>query len=124
MTFREAIRSGFYNYAKFSGRAAPSEFWYWVLFTIVTAFVAGIVDALLFPSMAHVSPIADVFSLFVFVPNISVMVRRLHDTDRSGWWALLGLVPLIGLILIVWCIEQGSAGSNRFGPSPPHDRFV
>jgi uncharacterized membrane protein YhaH (DUF805 family) len=124
MTFRQAIRAGFSNYINFAGRAAPSEFWYWVLFTIAAALIGAIIDTLLFRPMEHISPLADAFSVLTFVPNISVAIRRLHDTDRSGWWWLLSFVPFGIIFLIVWWIEDGTPGSNRFGPSPPRDNFI
>jgi uncharacterized membrane protein YhaH (DUF805 family) len=121
MSFTEAIQSGFRNYVNFTGRAFRSEFWYWFLFAFLVSVVAEIVDLVLFPGSfsSGATPISSLVSLALLLPGLAVLVRRLHDTDRSGWWVLLGLIPLIGLIvLIVWCCARGTLGPNRFGPDP------
>jgi uncharacterized membrane protein YhaH (DUF805 family) len=114
MNFTQAISSGFSNYVNFAGRAVRSEYWYWVLFVIVVSIVASIIDAVLGTTLFN-----PIFSLAVLLPSIAVGVRRLHDLDRSGWWLLLGLIPLIGaIVLIVWFVGRGTPGANRFGPDP------
>ena len=132
MTFMEAVRSGFSNYVTFSGRARRSEFWFWTLFAIIISVVAMLVDGMIFPDLmtAQVTdagasfqsqggPISLVVSLGLLLPGLAMAVRRLHDTDRSGWWLLIGLIPLIGLIvLIVWYVTEGTKGPNRFGADP------
>jgi uncharacterized membrane protein YhaH (DUF805 family) len=119
MTFRDAIRAGFANYVNFSGRAGLGEFWYWVLFTILVGIVTSIVDARWFPDLYPITPLSDLFTLATLLPGLAVSVRRLHDIDRSGWWILLGLIPLIGtIVLIVWWVQRGTPGPNRFGPNP------
>ncbi len=118
MTFTEAIASGFRNYVNFTGRAARSEFWYWVLFAILASIAAGLIDLGLFPG-SQISPINTLVGLALFLPGLAVSVRRLHDLDRSGWWVLLIFIPLIGLIvLIIWNCMRGTPGPNRFGPDP------
>jgi uncharacterized membrane protein YhaH (DUF805 family) len=118
MGFTEAITSGFRNYVNFSGRAVRSEFWYWVLFAILASIVAGLIDLALF-GVEGSSPINSLVGLALFLPGLAVSVRRLHDLDRSGWWILLGLIPLVGIIiLIVWYCQRGTVGVNRFGPDP------
>jgi uncharacterized membrane protein YhaH (DUF805 family) len=114
MTFGEAIRSGFDNYVNFSGRASRSEFWWWVLFAILASIVANIIDAIIG---------APIFSLLVslglLLPGLAVSVRRLHDTNRSGWWILIGLIPIIGfIVLLIFYLEQGNPGPNEHGPPP------
>jgi uncharacterized membrane protein YhaH (DUF805 family) len=114
MTFGEAIRSGFDNYVNFSGRASRAEFWWWVLFAILASIVANIIDAIIG---------APIFSLLVslglLLPGLAVSVRRLHDTNRSGWWILIGLIPLIGfIVLLIFYLEQGNPGPNEHGPPP------
>jgi uncharacterized membrane protein YhaH (DUF805 family) len=121
MTFSQAISSGFRNYAAFSGRAARSEFWYFVLFTIIAGIIAQILDAYLFP--LHVvargfGPLSTLTTLALFLPGLAVSVRRLHDIDRTGWWALLYLTGIGTLWLIYWACKPGTPGPNRFGPSP------
>ena len=95
MNFQAAVQSGFSNYANFRGRACRSEFWWWQLFLVLAGIAVTI------------------------IPDLAVTVRRLHDTDSSGWWILLALIPLVGLIvLIVWWWQEGSKGYNRFGADP------
>jgi uncharacterized membrane protein YhaH (DUF805 family) len=114
MNFAEAISSGFSNYVNFSGRAIRSEYWFWVLFTILGLLVAEIIDYALGLTLIY-----PIFALATFLPSLAVAVRRLHDLDRSGWWILLCLIPLIGaIVLIVWYCSRGTVGSNRFGPDP------
>jgi uncharacterized membrane protein YhaH (DUF805 family) len=117
MTFSDAISSGFRNYVGFSGRAARSEFWYWILFTILVDIVASIIDVGILSSDAM--PLSSIWSLATFLPSLAMGVRRLHDTDRSGWWWLLSFIPLIGIIVLIvfWCSE-GTRGPHRFGPDP------
>ncbi len=93
------------NYAKFSGRATRSEYWYFVLFNFVISFGLGIVDGIAFGGQV----ISSIYSLAVLVPSIAVGVRRMHDVDKSGWFLL---IPIYNLIL---AITEGTRGSNRFG---------
>ena len=123
MDFQQAIKTCFSKYVTFSGRASRSEFWWFMLFIFAGNFILGFVDLSLFGRTAEgdtISILGALFSLAVFLPSIAVGVRRLHDVDKSGWWYLLILIPLIGwLILIVFFfIHQGTAGSNRFGEDP------
>ena len=115
MGFTEAIQSGFRNYVTFSGRAARSEYWYWTLFAFLASIGGEILDAI----TGGAGLINVAVALGLFLPALSVAVRRLHDLDRSGWWYLIILIPLIGLIvLIVWFVTRGTPGPNRFGPDP------
>ena len=110
MTFFDSIKTCFSKYAEFSGRASRSEFWWLVLFLSLSSAAVSI--------LGHA--VSALFSLCVFLPNIAVAARRLHDTDRSGWLQLVMLIPLIGLILMVyWCVQPGKE-PNRFG-SPASD---
>jgi len=105
MTFGESVKTCFAKYATFEGRASRSEYWWWVLFTIIASAMLGVISSML----------AAVFSLATLLPYLAVGVRRLHDTDRSGWWLLIGFIPLIGaIVLIVWCCQTGR-DPNRFG---------
>jgi uncharacterized membrane protein YhaH (DUF805 family) len=114
MTFGEAVRSGFDHYAKFDGRASRPAFWWWVLFVFLVSVAANIID------FAIGAPVFTALAgLGLLLPNLSVSIRRLHDTNRSGWWILIWLIPLIGLIvLLVFYLQQGDPGENRFGPPP------
>jgi uncharacterized membrane protein YhaH (DUF805 family) len=113
MTFGEAISDGFSKYADFSGRSSRSAYWWWTLFYVLVFIGASILDA-----AANTPIIAILVWLGFIIPNLAVLVRRLHDTDRSGWWVLIGFVPLIGaIVLIVFaCLESGPP--NKYGPGP------
>lgn len=117
MNFGEAIKNGFNNYATFSGRAARSEFWYWVLFAVLVTAAGGIVDEAVLPNVES-GLFAPLISLALLLPGLAVSVRRLHDVDRVGWWLLI-YITVIGIIfLIVWDCTKGTSGPNRFGPDP------
>lgn len=109
------------KYAVFSGRARRSEYWFFVLFNVIIGFVLGFIDGIfgLGNPEAGVGVLGTIYSLAVLIPSIAVGVRRLHDTDRSGWWLLIGLIPLIGaIVLIVFFVMDSTPGDNRFGPNP------
>lgn len=129
MDFMTSVRTVFSKYADFKGRAQRSEFWWWVLAIWIISIALSMVDSALFGtvqtydsgfSMSTNTPIlSGLFSLAVLIPNLAVGARRLHDTDRSGWWLLIGLIPLIGfIVLIVFFASKGTPGDNRFGPDP------
>jgi len=105
MSFVESIKTCFSKYADFNGRASRPEFWWWFLFVVLLSVAAGMVSQML----------SGLLSLAVLVPGLAVGARRLHDTDRSGWLQLLGLIPLIGvLVLIFWWVQEAKE-PNRFG---------
>jgi uncharacterized membrane protein YhaH (DUF805 family) len=108
------------KYAVFSGRARRKEYWMFVLFNLIIAIVLGIVDSMMGTVTEQgIGLLGGLYSLAVLLPGIGVGIRRLHDTDRSGWWLLIGLIPLIGLIvLIVFFVQDSTPGENRFGPNP------
>lgn len=108
------------KYADFSGRASRKEYWTFALINLAIAFILGFMVVIM-RSVAHVdlSFISMLFSLAVMVPGIAVAVRRLHDTNRSGWLVLVGLIPFIGAIaMIVLLVMEGTPGDNEYGPSP------
>jgi uncharacterized membrane protein YhaH (DUF805 family) len=116
MTFTQAIKSGFSNYVNFTGRSARSEFWYWALFATLIGTAINIVD---YGLGSGSGLLGELWGLATFLPGLAVGARRLHDTDRSGFWLFLVLLPLIGLIvLIVWWCMKGTSGSNQYGPDP------
>jgi uncharacterized membrane protein YhaH (DUF805 family) len=129
MTFGQAVKTCFSKYVTFSGRAARSEFWWWALFVFVTNMVLSWIDIALFGT-TEVAPgsfsgstdtpiLSGIFGLAVLLPGLAVAVRRLHDRDKSGWWILIWLIPIVGwIILIVWYATEGTRGANRFGPDP------
>ncbi|HQS59567.1 MAG: hypothetical protein B7Y56_14180 [Gallionellales bacterium 35-53-114] len=104
MTFGESIKVCFSKYADFTGRAVRSEFWWWTLFTFLVSVATGLVSEM----------VSGLFSLATILPSLAVGARRLHDTDRSGWWQLLWFIPVIGwIILLVWFIQEGKE-TTRF----------
>ena len=117
MNFQQAIASGFRNYVTFAGRASRSEYWFWTLFAILVGAAAAILDAALFPGL-DARPIHSLASLALFLPGLSVSVRRFHDLDRTGWWLLI-LLTVIGIIVVlIWFCLRGTVGPNRYGSDP------
>ena len=110
------------NYVGFSGRSRRSEYWYFTLFYLVIAIVLSVLDGIVFGGSVdgNGTPVlSGLFMLAMLLPSIAVGIRRLHDTDRSGWWLLMGLVPLVGfIVLIVFFVQDSKPGDNRFGPNP------
>lgn len=122
MNLFEAVTKCFHDFVTFSGRASRSEYWYFVLFSFLVGMICGFLDAMLFgqpdPQATSLQPIASIAQLVLFLPSLSVGIRRLHDTNRSGWWILIAFT-IIGLIpLIYWYCIKGTQGDNRFGPDP------
>ena len=114
MGFQEAISSGFDHYTKFDGRASRPAFWWWVLFSILVGVAASIIGAAIgFRALLYIVDLA------LLLPNLSVGIRRLHDTNRSGWWILIGIVPIIGfIVLLIFYLQDSDAGDNQYGPNP------
>ncbi len=111
------------QYVNFSGRARRAEYWYFVLFNFLISlglgFILGFVDALLGNNSSGINILSLIYSLVVFLPALSVSIRRLHDTGRSGWWLLIGLIPLIGtIVLIVFFAQDSEPGENKYGKNP------
>ncbi len=100
------------KYFCFNGRASRQEFWMWVLATFVIGFVLGLI-----PKADGI--LAGLWNLAVLLPYLGVTARRLHDTGKSAWLILLGLIPFIGaLIVLLLCIPEGTNGDNQYGPLP------
>ncbi len=119
MDFQTAVKTCFQKYVTFSGRARRKEYWFWFLFSFVSIIVVSIIDKNLFLGNAYGKngPLYTIFLLGTFLPGLSVFIRRLHDLDKSGWWALILIIPVIGFIVgIVWASMKGTVGDNRFGP--------
>jgi uncharacterized membrane protein YhaH (DUF805 family) len=139
MTLLESIKICFQKYVAFNGRAKRTEFWYFFLFTCLGAICLSILDMAIFPRN-EVGVLSLIFTVLTFLPYISVTCRRLHDTNRSGWWQglpyavmlfagfltiisetllMIGIVAGIGtgIMLIVWLATIGDGTKNRFGPS-------
>lgn len=114
MTFADAVRSALTQYVGFRGRGRRSEYWWFTLFYLMVAVAAVLVDDLL----GTEDVLLGIVMLGLFLPSLTVTVRRLHDIGRSGWWVLVGFVPAFGFILLlVFALTDSDRGSNRFGPS-------
>lgn len=139
MSFGQAIASGFRNYVVWKGRASRSEFWYWVLFWFIGSFATELISRIfgitaytvepgpagegVYFSSYHVGLLSTIWALALFLPSISVAVRRFHDTGHSGWWwwlQLLNFLCFIGTIILVFAfwIRRGDEGENTYGPPP------
>ena len=120
------------QYVDFSGRARRREYWMFVLVNVVIVIVLSLIDTLLgtggfratsgggsFYAANSLGLLSGLYTLAVLLPSIAVTVRRLHDTDRTGWWILLGFIPIIGgIVLLVFYVLEGTRGPNRYGPDP------
>lgn len=133
MNMIEAVKTVFSKYVVFKGRARRAEYWWFVLFYMIANIILQQIDIMLFGTTETVSgdgsysysgstdfPLfSGVFGLATLLPMLGVAVRRLHDINKSGWWLLIGFIPLIGaIILIVWMATGGDKGANRFGNDP------
>ena len=120
MNFTEAVTTAFQNYFNFKTRSRRSEYWYFSLFLILLGIATGLADQLVFSTeTTDIGPLNGIASLATLIPSFSVSVRRLHDIERSGWFLLLVLIPIIGwIILIYWMCQLGTSGQNRFGEDP------
>jgi uncharacterized membrane protein YhaH (DUF805 family)/uncharacterized membrane protein YeaQ/YmgE (transglycosylase-associated protein family) len=109
------------KYAVFGGRARRKEYWYFVLFNIIIIIVLTFIDVMTgtYNQQANIGLLSGIYILVVLIPGIGVAVRRLHDTDRSGWWLLIGLIPLIGgIVLLVFMLQDSKPGANQYGSNP------
>lgn len=110
------------RYAEFSGRSRRKEYWMFFLLQLIVYVVLSVIEgALGLTGMiaGAYGPLTALFALGFLIPGIAVGIRRLHDTDRSGWWLLLAFVPLVGaIVLLVFFVMDGTNGPNRFGPDP------
>lgn len=113
-SFGSAISICLSNYVGFSGRAPRSEYWFFELFLLIVYVVGIIIDV----TIGH-QIVMPICSLGLILPTFAVLMRRLHDLDKSGWWWLISFIPLVGAIwLLVLMCTRGTAGPNRFGPDP------
>jgi uncharacterized membrane protein YhaH (DUF805 family) len=108
------------NYVTFTGRSRRKAYWMFVLFNIIAAVLAGVIDNVLgLAGKDGYGLISGLYSLAVFIPGLALAIRRLHDTGRTGWWMLLGLIPLFGwIILLIFFVTNSQPGSNPYGPNP------
>lgn len=111
------------KYAEFAGRATRQEYWMFVLFNFVFASAASLLDGFIGltfgENYGNYGLINSTYSLVLFIPGLAVTVRRLHDTTRSGWFMLIGLIPIIGWIkIIIVLASRGITGPNKYGHDP------
>lgn len=126
MDFGTALKAFWSNYRNFKGRARRSEYWFIQLFLVATNLAAAVIDLALmdgdfdrFIANGGGGIVGLIWILATIVPALAVLIRRLHDTNRSGWWALIGFVPLIGtIVILVFTVKDSDQGENRFGASP------
>ena len=122
MSFQDAVRICLQRkYADFNGRARRSEYWFFILFTAIVGVVGGILDAIFglrSGTYGGTGPIQGILQLALLIPTLAVGARRLHDIGRSGWWLLIGLIPIVGLIVLIVFFVQDSQPANQYGPNP------
>ena len=117
MNFQTSIKTCFNKFAVFSGRASRSEFWFFVLFGFLGGIITVIIDVMIlgYPYEEN-GPINLIFSVTLIIPSIAVTARRLHDINKSGWWQLLWITIIGGILLIIWHATEGENKKNKFGP--------
>ena len=108
MNFQTAIETCFKKYTTFSGRAQRSEYWYFYLFTLIGGLVTYHIN----------TGVYAVFYLLVLLPSLAAGVRRLHDTNRSGWWLLILFIPFAFFVILYWFAKKGTVGPNSYGEDP------
>jgi uncharacterized membrane protein YhaH (DUF805 family) len=109
------------QFAVFRGRARRKEYWFFVLFYALISSFLAVIDMIVghFDSRSGAGLFSGLFALAMLLPAVAVSVRRLHDTNRSAWWLLVGVVPLLGtLVLLVFALSRGTPGANDYGPDP------
>ena len=110
------------QYVDFKGRARRSEYWYFSLFSVLISIVLGIIDMTVLgadPFAGESGMLGNLYSLAVLLPSLGVLVRRLHDVGKSGWFFLIILIPVIGFIwLLILLFRDSQQGENKWGPSP------
>lgn len=108
------------NYFGFAGRARRKEYWMFILVNFILACVLAAIDNLLGLKIGkNHELLSTLYTIVIFIPSWAVQFRRLHDTDRSAWWLLILLIPLLGWILIlIFNCQRGTWGTNRFGEDP------
>lgn len=133
MNFGEVVQAGFRKYFDFNTRSSRSEFWLFIIFLLITGSIVTVIEGQLFPgdtvpnaglafsfgADASNGPLSAIFSIIVFIPWLSASVRRLHDIGKSGWWVIVGFIPLIGwLMMLIWLVRSGDVDDNVYGCDP------
>lgn len=116
----------FRKYFDFNGRAGREEFWYFFLFNMIVSVVLVIIDASMLGANQKMTfaMLSLIYVAVVFLPSLGVSIRRLHDIGRSGWWLLIGLVPLVGtIVLLVFWVSDGNPNENVYGANPKQSKM-
>jgi uncharacterized membrane protein YhaH (DUF805 family) len=132
MDFGTAVKAFWSNYSNFKGRARRSEYWFIQLFLVLTNLAVAAIDLALmdgdvdrFIANGGGGIVGLIWILATIVPALAVLIRRLHDTSRSGWWALIGLLPFAGaIVLLVFTVEDSTKDANTYGKSPKESTAV
>ncbi|NOQ46762.1 MAG: DUF805 domain-containing protein [Desulfobulbaceae bacterium] len=119
------------RYAAFKGRATRSEYWYFLLFSIIIALILTALDSMIINPLLGIQPLVEtartgilgtLFSFGTLIPSVALAIRRLHDIGKSGWWILLGVIPIVNIIgifvLLYFFIKDSQPGENQFGLNP------
>ncbi len=108
------------KYAVFSGRARRAEYWYFALFSFIISVLLWVIGGILakISGAPWMALLGFIYWLAIIIPSIAVSIRRLHDTDHSGWWILIGFVPIVSLILLYFMVIDGNQAENKYGPNP------
>ena len=123
MSFQEAVESVFRQYANFDGRARRSEYWFFVLFVLLTSIVFSFLGGMIGgPGLARI--LTGLYTLVIFVPSLSLIWRRLHDSGHSGLWFLLTFIPIGQIVLLVFFCLDSQPGENQYGPNPKETNVV
>lgn len=119
VSFSQAVSMAFDSYCRFQGRSSRSEYWWWVLFTFILGSALSLLELLLGFSSTAAQATNGLLSLALLLPGLGLSVRRLHDINKSGWWILLGLIPVVGaIVLIIWFAQNSQMQDNQYGPVP------
>lgn len=100
----------FKQYAEFSGRASRQQYWMFFLFYLIIYIILSVIDSALGTFV-----LSTIYAIAAFIPSISIAARRLHDTGKSGWWQLIVLIPVLGLIGIIFLLAQAGQADNEYG---------
>ena len=121
MGFSQAVKTCFSKYATFSGRARRSEFWRFAQLILIISFLLGFIPVIIrFFILDFIIKMLEILAWLVFlIPSLAVSARRLHDIGKSGWWLLLGFIPIAGpIVLLVWFCTDSQPGENQWGANP------
>jgi uncharacterized membrane protein YhaH (DUF805 family) len=114
--FIDAVKN---HYFDFQGRARRKAYWLFVLVSVIISIILSVIDGLVTSNIIGIPALGLIFDLAIFLPSLGIAVRRLHDIGKSGWWVLISLIPLIGIIwFIILAATDSEKGSNKYGENP------